>query len=564
MSGGTNRKIKDNNKQVTKQYQSDKAFWKYQNYENERKYDDAVLRTELRQAQADAQANFKDEVNRQQYEYQEDLRRYQFKNEKEAYTQSLKDYDKQVELNSLSGALAQEAEDRAIDEALITRNFALEDQDLILDRKIADRGFDLGDQNRNLRQARSDLSYDLSDQNRELRQARANRGFDLGDQNRKLDRARSDKDFAIAANQRKIEYGRKNLRLDKANNKDERGYLRDTAKNDLRKNTIKDQQLNNDIKFIRNKKGWDLEKADNTYNKAQAPNFVERIDALVKRERDTGKARAAGREGLSAEREVTSALAEYGRSQAALVDSLVFAKDDKLLTKKETKGTSNYQVAGKNLDKASNKVDRNQIKRTLKRNLYVSRYKDSKLTLAFQEMRDNAQADTAKLRADFGFTKADIKADKARIKSDFGFTKDGIKSNKARLKDDFGFTKEGIRSNKQRIKSDFRFDKQEIKQDRRKINTTYDSAKLQYRANTQKIKLDEYAAILAAQGRVLQKPNVPPSLPKPLRTPRVDLPMPLAPTTPPKPIKGALGKTSIWNDVGDGLNVALQVAGLFI
>jgi hypothetical protein len=564
MSGSTNNKIKNNNKQITKQYQSDKAFWKYQNYENERKYDDAVLRTELKQAQMDAQSNFKDEINKQQYEYQDDLRRYQFQNEKDAYKQSLTDFDNQVELNSLSGALAQEAEDRSLDESLISRNFALEDQDLILDRKLADKGFDLGDQNRNLRQARSDLNYDISDQNRELDQARANKGFDLGDQNRKLDRARSDMEFGVAANRRKIQYGRKNLTLDKSNNKDERGYLKDTAKNDLKKNSIKDEQLNNDIKFIKNKEGWDLTKADNTYNKAQAPNFVERIDALVKRERATGEARAAGREGLSAEREVTSALAEYGRSQAALVDSLVFAKDDKLLSKKETSGTSNYQVAGKNLDKASNKVDRNQINRTLKRNLYVSRYKDSKLTLAFQEMRDNAQADTAKLRADFGFTKADIKSDKARIKSDFGFTKDRVKSNKDRLRDDFGFTKEGVKSNKNRIKSNFGFDKKEINQDRRKIKTTYDSAKLQYRANSEKIKLDEYAANLAAQGRVLQKPTVPPSLPKPLRSPRMDLPMPLAPTTSPKPIKGALGKTSVWNDVGDGLNVALQVAGLFI
>lgn len=528
MSGGTNKKVESNNKQTKKQYQSDKAFWKYQNYENERKYDDAVLRTELRQAQTDAQANFKDEINKDQYQYQNELRRYQFQNEKDAYKQSLTDYDTQVELNSMSGALAQEAEDRSLDEALISKNFALEDQDLILDRKFADKGFDLGDQNRN------------------LRQASANKKFDLGDQDRKLDRARSDKNFGIAANQRKIEYGSKNLKVDKANNKDERGYLRDTAKNDLKKNAIKTDQLNNDIKFITNKEGWDLEKADNTYNKAQAPNFVERIDLLVKRERATGSARAAGRKGLSAEREVTSALAEYGRSQAALVDSLVFAKDDKILSEKETKGTSNYQVSGKNLDKASNKVDRNQINRTLKRNIYVSKYKDSKLDLAFNEMKDNAEADTAKLKADFGFTKADIRSNKQRIKSDFGFTKEGIKSNK------------------QRIKSDFSFDKQGIKQDRRKIKTTYDSAKLQYKANTSKIKLDEYAANLAAQGRVLQKPTVPPKLPKPLQTPRVDLPMPLAPTKSPKPVKGAIGKTSVWNDVGDGLNVGLQIAGLFI
>jgi hypothetical protein len=38
--------------------------------------------------------------------------------------------------------------------------------------------------------------------------------------------------------------------------------------------------------------------------------------------------------------------------------------------------------------------------------------------------------------------------------------------------------------------------------------------------------------------------------------------MPLEPIKPPKPLKGALGKTSVWNTVGDGFNAALQVASV--
>jgi len=454
MSGGTNRKIKDNNKTVKKQYGYDKAYYKYTNYENERKYDDAVARTELQQANLDAQADYRDKIAEQQYDYNSELQAYQFQNEKDAYEQSLKDFDNQVELNSMSGALAQEAEDRKLDEALISKNFQLEDTDIAMGRLKSDRG------------------------------------------------------FGIAANQRKIKYGRKNLKLDKGNLRDERGYLKDTAKNDLKKNSLRDDQLKNDIGFIKDKRGWDLQKANNTYNKAQAPNFVDRINALVKREKETGRARAAGREGLSAEREVNSALAEYGRTQAALVDSLVFAKDDKILSKQETRGTASSQITGKRLDRSINKVDRNQIKRTLKRNLFVNTYKGNKLDLAFQEMRDNALADTAKLKADFGFSK------------------------------------------------------QEIKQDRKKIRTSFDSAKNQYTASTAKIKLDEYAANLAAQGKVLQKPTPPPALPVPISAPRTRLPMPMEPVKAPKPIKGAMGKTSVWNNVSDGLNFGLQVASL--
>lgn len=492
MSGSTNNKIKNNNKQVQKQYESDKAFWEYQNYENNRKYKDAVQRTELNQANADNQANFKDKINKQQYEYQEDIRRYQFGIEKDAYKRSLKDYDKQVELNSMSGALAEEAANRTLDEQLIQKNFGLEDQDIILDK------------------------------------SRSTRDYTLASSNIQRDKAESDKDFAIDANKRKVSFARDNKKLDKNENREQRQYLKDIASKDIEKTKLRDDRFDEDNQYIKDKSGWDKTKADYTYNKFQASNFVNRIDALVKQKRSIGTIRASGREGNSATAEVQNALAEYGRSQAALVDSLVFAKDDKLLAKAEIEGTKNYQVAGKDIDKKLNQVDRQKIVSTRDRSVDTLKYKDSKLDKAFDEIKADAEASTEKLRKDFGFTASQIKLDQTKTRSDF------------------------------------KFNKKEIQQSRKKIRTTYDSAKLQYKANIGKIKLDEYAANLAAQGRVLAKPEVPPALPKPLATPRVNLPMPLEPTKSPKPIKGAIGKTSVWNDIGDGLNVGLQIAGLFI
>ena len=37
---------------------------------------------------------------------------------------------------------------------------------------------------------------------------------------------------------------------------------------------------------------------------------------------------------------------------------------------------------------------------------------------------------------------------------------------------------------------------------------------------------------------------------------------PTAPRKPPKPVKGALGKTSVWNTVSDGLGVASSIASI--
>jgi len=454
MSGSTNRKIKDNNKQVKKQYQYDKAYFKHQNYENQRAYDSAVARTELRQANMDAAADYRDKIAEEQYDYQSDLQEFQFGEEKKAYTRSLEDYDSQVELNSMAGALAQEAEDRKLDEALLSRN------------------------------------------------------FDLGDTDLALDRAKSDKQYGVQANNREVGFARKNLRQDKRDNVKERQFIRSIAKKELQKNTIKNKQLNNDIRLIKAKAGWDTEKTDNTYNKAQASNFYDRIELMVKKEKSVGKARAMGREGNSAQAEVDSALAEYGRAQTALVDSLVFAKDDKDLAKREIIGTRDSQVKGKRLDQKSNRIDRSIIRTTRDRNIQKTRYEDNKLDLAFDKLKDKAERDTAKLKKDFGFTKKEIRTNRA------------------------------------------------------KIRTSFQSTKQQYKADTAKIKLDEFAANLAAQGRILAKPTAPPALPVPLATPRTNLPMPMEPIKPPKPIKGTLGKTSVWNDFGDGLNAALQVTSL--
>jgi len=454
MSGSTNSKIKNQNKQVKKQHKYDKEYWKYQNYDNERKYNDAKLRTELRQAQADNQAQYRDEINLQQYGYQNALNNLQFDNERRAYQQSLKDYDSQVELNSMSGALAQEAADRKLDEQLISRNFDLKDLEIGYKKDVNQKNFDIG----------------------------------------KL--------------KRDVKFAKKQLALDK--DKGEFKYIKQQAARDLAQNSLRNAQLNNDIKFLGTKANFDLARADLAFSEAKTQNYEQRIESLVESKREVGSIRAAGREGASAEATVDSALAEYGREQSSLVRDLVFSKKKTSLDKGEIKATRNSQIKGKQLDKKLNSVERKKIQGKRDRDLFVKKLQNNKLDLAFNQLKANALSETQKIKKDFG------------------------------------------------LKT------QEFKQSKKKVNTSFTSAKLQYKADTKKIRLDQYASNLAAQGKVLLKPKAPPKLPVPIKTPRVKLPMPLKPITPPEPIKGALGKTSIWNDIGDGLNVGLSIAGLFI
>ena len=128
MSGGTNRKIKDQNKAIKKQYKYDRKFHDYTHKTNLLRYEQAVADTNLQQANYDAQREFKDAVKAQEFKYQSDLQQRQFDLDKTAYRQSLEDYDKQTEFNSLSAAIAKEAAERKQKEALISRNFGLEGQ----------------------------------------------------------------------------------------------------------------------------------------------------------------------------------------------------------------------------------------------------------------------------------------------------------------------------------------------------------------------------------------------------------------------------------------------------
>ena len=454
MSGSTNSKIKSQNEQTERQYDYDKAYYDYQRKENKRNYKDAKYRTELQQAQADLQAKYRDEINKQSFEYQNDLQKIQFENEKRAYKQSLKDYDAQTELNSMSGALAQESLDRKLDESLISKNFDLTDLEIGRKRDLVE------------------------------------------------------KRYQIDENKREVGFARRRLKLDK--DLGEFNYINKTAQKDLRKNQLRGQQLDNDIQYLGTKQKIDLKRTDLEFAQSKTENFNQRIESMVKSKRNVGSIRASGREGLSAQASVSSALAEYGREQANLVDSLVFSRKDKSLTKKEIRSTTKVQIQGKKLDKKINNVERNQTILTRDRQLSVKKLTNSKLNLAFEKLKTDALSETAKIKKDFGFKE------------------------------------------------------QEYKQSKRKVNTTFDSAKLQYRADVKKLSVDEYAANLAAQGRVLQKPVAPPTLPVPLETPRTKLPLPMEPTNPPKPIKGAMGKTSVWNTIGDGLNAGLQIASVAI
>lgn len=554
MSGGTNSKIKQQNKQIEKQYEYDKDVYDYNRKEDQRKYEDAVAKTQLNQINQDNQAAYRDAINLQAYEYDTDIQQYQFDLQNQAYERALDDYDSQVELNSMAGALAQEGLDRKLDEALISKNFQLGDLELGYQKDQSDAAFAIDKNIRDVEFAEQKLALDKDPSGFQFIQDQAQRDLDkslLSDQKIDLNSA------SIAANaQNQID---QSLLRDQQTNLDI-GLIGRQADRDLATNAAQRKKIQNQIGTALDQAGFNQEKINLKFSREKTDNYNQRIQSLVQNKRNVGSVRAAGRSGVSAQASVNSALAEYGRNQANFVDSMVFSKKDRDIATRENMTMTNRTIAGLRQDQTINRIQAGSIRDKASTDI-ASKGIDLSISA-----RGRANTTTQK-----NISLAGNQVDKALNevnredivgKRDRDLFLKELQNNKL----DLAFTQFATDklADTEKIKKDLGFKDEEYANNIAKIETTFDSAQLQYEADTAKNQLDEYAANLAAQGKVPNKPIAPPPIPVPIETPRTILPLPLAPTKPPEPIKGVLGKTSIWNDIGDAANVGLQIAGLFI
>lgn len=663
MSGGTNNKIKQQNKAVEKQYKYDKKYHDYTEKVNQKRYEKARADTILQQANYDAQRLFKDKIKAQQFNYQSDLQKRQFDLDKQVYNQALDDYDDQKELNSMSAAIARASTQRAEREALIKRNFDFEAQDLNqqsqsldiaenrrgLFQQQAELGFDQRQASSNLRSAEetdalnirrlsSDFTY--ATDSRYIQQAENLSNFRTAEETAALDKRQLSSDMNYATDSRYIKQGRNlsDLRsaeetsatnlasldskerfqrsqaaLEQRDISQEKDFVSDSSRRRVEKLAIQEDKLNEDIRYIEDSSGIDVKSIQLAYNKKQTSNYNKRIEALIKREQEEGKARASGREGLSADRARVDALAAYGRSQAKLVENLVFAKDERTYELGKTTLTRDYQSTLKGKDKDILKNDRSLEFLSRDRQLGKLDINSSKITNALEETvaqigfdRDRNKSALRKAQREYSLTDRQIDADYNKASRDYEIGKDRTASTLRKAQRQFNIGERkinaeydksvrtyqigkdasasqlrkaqrefGISSDRRESKKGFINQRLEANSQRRtifdqrnnlanrQIDSTFESAQNQFKADRAKIDRDEYAANLAAHGKIPQRPLEPVALPLPLETPRTVLPMPQAPFKSPKPIKGALGKTSIWNDIGDVANVGLSIAGLF-
>ena len=153
---------------------------------------------------------------------------------------------------------------------------------------------------------------------------------------------------------------------------------------------------------------------------------------MIEREQAEGKARASGREGLSAERQRTDALATYGRSQAELVENLVFAKDERTYALGKGKLTKDYQKTLKGKDKDLIDKDKNLEVLSRDRELGKLDISSSKITNALNETLAQIGFDKDRVQSALRKSTREYKIGSGRISTKRKFLNKRLKLNTRR------------------------------------------------------------------------------------------------------------------------------------
>lgn len=592
-------KQKANNKMVRKQFQYDKDLWKFQNRANEQRYEDALTVRDRNIDNNRAAIDYRNQTALQNWQYQQDLQRQEYRVQKKAYQQSLRDYDTQTEYNSMAAAVAREAENRKLEEALIQKNFSLGDANIGMARARSERNFQNAEFGRQRQTAKAqtrlekqsnELSKQFARDSTKYQNEAARNQFDELRQDVNLQKESINADRAFIKEDTKAQ--KVISRLNRTHRKEDTTLQQEISKfqreelgADIGKQigslNEKNKQLNRDIFLTGMNKTWDGQDIDTKYDRTQAENMHSRMTAMAEKTRALGIARAAGREGATAESTQQSILAEYARSQAQLVDSLVFSGREQDTASARNIGTKAHKARSLVSQNTLNNVEKLRLRSKEKyfnkisgvgdqrldksRDLFVQTSLEQDKRLDLSKTRDLTKTRIQKSRLDvkkeFARKRRDNQINQNNLKRDF----DIDKLNNANSKLDLALanTQQQITNNANRVWNEFGFKKSEYNLSKDKISATYDSAKQAKFAADSSIALDEYAANIAAQSKVMSRPKYPKALPVPLATPKTLYPKPTAPEKPPKPIKGSISKPSVWDTVGQVANVGLTIAGLF-
>ena len=154
--GGTNNKIKAQNKQINKQYDYDRKFFDYSWQQSLDNFTKSKQLTNLNRANDKAATDYKNQTAKDNFRYQNELQVQAYRDETAAYNRSVGDYQKQRGLNRQAARISLESERRVRDEALIANNFGLREDQQSFSQTQAELRYNKAQQDNALRTARTD------------------------------------------------------------------------------------------------------------------------------------------------------------------------------------------------------------------------------------------------------------------------------------------------------------------------------------------------------------------------------------------------------------------------
>lgn len=497
---GASKAESSQNAAIKAQYQYDMDLWQYNNQQARREFQFQKESNKIARQNNENELRYREATAIKDWQYGMQMRNFEYNTQVQAYKKSVGTFEAQTKFNDLALGSAVKQEMLSLTERRLENAFQSRDLDVQLMSDLDSAVFaKLGIEN-SVVAAKNSYYDQINELYFGREQARADTANSLAkvDFGVRSEEAKSQNLLNSLLGDMSSARASKNLDL-KANDL-EVAYAKASANAGLQKDAI-------DLGMLRAKSAFDTEDIE--------------LEAL----QATGKARASGLKGVSAQKTAQAIAASAGRSKARLSDAFSRARDASTVNRKQI------------IDQMTAAVAKGQINQGVIETEYSNKVRSMEKTLA-----DNAvnlaviqaygSLDQAKLvdnlmRSDLQYM---VKADSAL---------QGLSTNVNDL---------SIKSSQVATKVDR--DRMIYNQNKQKLGASLLSANLRTQNNIEQIAQDKMQADLDAWANVMLKPQLAPDLPKPLMLPRTIYQQPLKPEKPPKPIKGAKATGSVWSSVG--------------
>ena len=140
-SAAASKSNKDARKAAKAQNKYNKSVWRYQNREQKRQYEFQVESQEIAKRNYEADLQYREATQAQEYEYLMGIRDYEFNQANRAYNQSVAQATQQVSYNDMAQQMANLQQDRYMQEQML--GFAFDEQQTMFDYGIAASGLNL-------------------------------------------------------------------------------------------------------------------------------------------------------------------------------------------------------------------------------------------------------------------------------------------------------------------------------------------------------------------------------------------------------------------------------------